>query len=94
MLFGDFNDDILLLMKQEENHVANETINGRVDAMPSNGSCENTFKSADPMKNCSQSKPIKMSSQSDPTYASGHHTTVPTESHKVSVIQLYIQYIE
>ncbi|XP_055311418.1 putative uncharacterized protein DDB_G0277255 isoform X2 [Sitodiplosis mosellana] len=90
LLFGDFNDDILQLMKQEENHVGSDTPNGPISITDSSASnCTNAFESAvnHAIYDCNQSKPNiltpMMSSQSDPGYASAHRTTVPTESHEV-----------
>lgn len=82
LLFGDFNDDILQLMKQEENHTDDEQstfVN----------SCTNKYDGVDyyAINDCGQLKPNNptptTSSQSDPGYASAHRTTVPTESHVV-----------
>lgn len=93
LLFGDFNDDILQLMKQEENHAVDETANGpTIDSSASN--CVTAFESADnyAMNDCNQLKPNihtpMMSSQSDPGYASANkpRTIVPTESHEVHII--------
>lgn len=93
LLFGDFNDDILQLMKQEENHVGSDTPNGPMSITIDNSSaskCTNAFESADKhaIYDCNQSKPNihtpMMSSQSDPGYASAHRTSVPTESHEVN----------
>lgn len=85
LLFGDFNDDILQLMKQEENHTDDEQ--STVD-----DSCPNKYDGVDyyAINDCGQLKPNNptpmTSSQSDPGYASAHRTTVPTESHGVSYI--------
>lgn len=86
LLFGDFNDDILQLMKQEENHAENGPLSME-NSSASN--CTSAFECADysAMNDCTQSKPNnltpKMSSQSDPGYSSAHRTTAPTESHEV-----------
>lgn len=77
LLFGDFNDDILQLMKQEENHTDDEHQSAVANYYAIN--------------DCGQLKPNNpattpmTSSQSDPGYASAHRTTTaPTESHGVS----------
>lgn len=68
LLFGDFNDDILQLMKQE---VEMKDINGNpFDIIQSQGN--NTDSATD------------ATSKSDPCYASAIRTKAPTESHEVS----------
>lgn len=88
LLFGDFNDDILQLMKQEENHIDNVISNGP-SSISDSSVAQNASESADysAITDCNQSKPNihtpMMSSQSDPGYTSAHRTTAPTESHEV-----------
>lgn len=92
LLFGDFNDDILQLMKQEENHIDGDIPNGQpsiIDGVA--GNCMNAYEGADYQatnNDCAQLKPNiqtpMMSSKSDPAYTSAHRATVPTESHEVS----------
>ncbi|XP_031638243.1 putative mediator of RNA polymerase II transcription subunit 26 isoform X2 [Contarinia nasturtii] len=93
LLFGDFNDDILQLMKQEvENHVVDGAANGPTSIIDTSATnCLTAFESADnyATNDCNQPKPNihtpMMSSQSDPGYASANkpRTIVPTESHEM-----------
>lgn len=90
LLFGDFNDDILQLMKLEENHT------GEGQQSVVGNACTDYYT----MNDCGQLKsnhpaatPIT-SSQSDPGYASTHRTTTaPTESHGVSAFISYFSTI-
>lgn len=93
LLFGDFNDDILQLMKQDENHTDDDAQcnNVLIDSCTTTATTTNKYDGVDgyAMNDCGQLKkpnnPTPMtSSQSDPGYASAHRTTVPTESHGVS----------
>lgn len=68
LLFGDFNDDILQLMKQE---IKMEDINGNAYDANANHLPNHTDSAAD----------AKL--RSDPSYASAKRTNVPTESHEV-----------
>lgn len=88
-------------MKQEENHMGNDTQNGPMSITESSASnCTNAFESADnhAIYDCNQSKPNihtpMMSSQSDPGYASAHRTTVPTESHEVNFVKKFLYCVD
>lgn len=85
LLFGDFNDDILQLMKQDANHLDDD------DEQCDSCTTTNKYDGVDyyAINDCGQLKkpnnPTPMtSSESDPGYASAHRTNVPTESHGVS----------
>lgn len=88
--FGDFNDDILQLMKEEENRIDDDIPNGQPSIDSVAGNCTNTFENVNYQtvnNDYNQLKPNiqtpMMSSKSDPAYASAHRTTIPTESHEV-----------
>lgn len=92
--FGDFNDDILQLMKPEDNHLVGETPNGPVLITHSSASYyANAYECAanHAITNCNQLKqniltPM-MSSQPDPgNPVSAHGNTVPAESYQVNSI--------
>lgn len=106
LLFGDFNDDILQLMKQDDGFVqykddlaANKTV---VVSTPSGynktaTSNYNTFESAEyntvtDSDNGSNLTDITTMTQSDPGYSSTHHSTQSTESPEVCNFEIKITF--